>query len=337
MPRRVLTSHRLSAFVATLLAATAAIGIARRHRRVSAAAPELRRPQLYLPLAVRDDASLRVMRRLMARFVPGPSNGVRVEHVPATADRPAVRLLVEDPPGRARPSGALVWIHGGGLVMGIPEQSADLCGRLAAEAGAVVVSVDYRLAPEDPFPAGLDDCAAALEWTHANADALGIDPDRIAVGGESAGGGLAACLAQVALDRGGPPICFQLLQYPMLDDRTATRNDLDALVWTNASNRYAWSAYLGHPVTRSEVRPYASAARRDDLKGLPPAWIGVGDIDLFHDECADYAHRLRAAGVTCELDVVPGMYHGADRMAPDAPSMQDFVDGMVAALRRATS
>lgn len=122
----------------------------------------------------------------------------------------------------------------------------------------------------------------------------------------------------------------------MLDVRTAARDDLDALVWTNAPNRCAWSAYLGHPVTESEVRPYASAARRDDLRGLPPASIGVGDIDLFHAECVDCANRLRAAGVPCELDVVPGMYHAADQMTPSARSMQDFVDGMVAAVRTAT-
>jgi len=146
-----------------------------------------------------------------------------------------------------------------------------------------------------------------------------------------------AGLAQMAHDRGGPAICLQLLQYPMLDDRTALRAELDALVWTNASNHDGWSAYLGHRVGDAEPRPYASASRRHDLAGLPPAWIGIGDIDLFHDECIDYAKRMRAVEVPCELHVVPGMYHGADHFAPAAPSVRTFLDRMTSALRTATS
>ena len=237
----------------------------------------------------------------------------------------------------SRRSGALLWIHGGGLVMGTPAAGDALCARFADELGIVVVSVDYRLAPEHPFPAGLDDCVAALSWMHAQADPLGIDPTRIAVGGDSAGGGLAACVAQVAHDRGGPAICLQLLQYPMLDDRTALRSDIDGLGWSNASNHYAWSAYLGHPVTSEEPRPYASAARRADLGGLPPVWIGIGSIDLFHDECIEYATSLEAAGVRCDLHVVPGMYHAAERMVPKAPSMVALLDSMTAALSAAVS
>jgi acetyl esterase/lipase len=182
------------------------------------------------------------------------------------------------------------------------------------------------------FPAGLDDCFDALTWMHDHASELGVDPDRIAVGGDSAGGGLAACLAQRALDQGGPPSCFQLLQYPMLDDRTPRTDDHDALVWSAASNRYAWSAYLGHEVGRREPPPYAAAARRSDLAGLPPAWLGIGDIDLFHDEVTEYVERLRDGGVEVELHVEPGMYHAAEIFAPDAPSMRQFRDRMVAAL-----
>jgi acetyl esterase/lipase len=141
----------------------------------------------------------------------------------------------------------------------------------------------------------------------------------------------------LAHDRGGPVISLQLLQYPMLDDRTALRSDLDAVVWTNASNRYAWSAYLGHPVDDTERRPYSSAARRDDLSDLPPAWIGIGAIDLFHDESVAYADRLRAAGVPCELHIVPGMYHAAERFAPSAPSMVAMLDSMTAALGSAAT
>lgn len=321
------------------LAGAALFGLTRRHRRVSTVAPELRHPQLYLPMSLTSDRSLRIGRQLFAKAPqppPAPGVDVRTEHVPAADGRPAVRVVVHERIGRDGPSGALVWFHGGGLVMGTADQSSPLCSRFAAELGIVVVSVDYRLAPEHPFPAGLDDCIAALEWVHAAADDLGIDPARVAVGGDSAGGGLAACVAQAAHDRGDLPICLQLLQYPMLDDRTVLRTAHDALVWSNASNTYAWSAYLGHPVTEAEPRPYASASRRTDLTGLPPAWIAVGDIDLFHDESVDYAERLRAAGVACTLQVVPGMYHAADAIVPAAPPMVAFVGDMIAALGAAT-
>jgi acetyl esterase/lipase len=243
-----------------------------------------------------------------------------------------VRVLTYQRTDRPQPSGAVLWIHGGGLVMGAAAQDHAVCGRFADELGILVVNVEYRLAPEHPFPAGLDDCFAALQWMHASAAELGIDSSRIAVAGSSAGGGLAACVAQMALDHGGPQVCFQLLQYPMLDDRTGMRRDIDALVWSAGSNRFAWSAYLGHPAQAEDVRPYASAARRIDMSGLPPAWIGVGSIDLFHDEDVEYARRLDEAGVRCELHVESGMYHAADMFAPDAPAMSDFSRRMVEAL-----
>ena len=326
---------RLAA-LAAMLGTSLGIGISRRHRRLATVAPELRNPRLYLPMSLRDDLMLRVGRRV-PKPVGALAEGVTVgtEHVPGNAARPDVRVLIAERTGRTRPSGALVWLHGGGFVMGTADTALPLCSRLAAELGIVVISVDYRLAPEQRFPAGLEDGYAAVTWTHQHADRLGIDPNRIAVGGDSAGGGLAACLAQLAHDRGGPPICFQLLQYPMLDDRTALRADRAAIVWTNRSNRYAWSAYLGHRVRQFETRPHAVASRRDDLTGLPPAWIGVGDIDLFHDESLDYADRLRAAGVQCELHIVPGMYHSAEHVVPAATSMRAFLDAMTAALRSA--
>ena len=325
-----------AAALTALLVGIAGVAVSRRHRRVSLVAPELRHPMLYVPISLRGDTALRIGRRIMARAMPVAA-GVRTESVPAAEGRPALRVLLYERTGRTRPTGALLWIHGGGLVMGLPEQDHELCNHFAERLGIVVVSVDYRLAPEHPFPAGLEDCHAALAWLHAQADALDIDPTRVAVGGGSAGGGLAACLAQMAHDRGGPAISFQLLQYPMLDDRTVLRTELDALVWTNASNRYGWSAYLGHPVGDAESRPYAAAARRVDLAGLAPAWIGIGDIDLFHDECVDYAKRLRDAGVPTELHVVPGMYHGAEHFVPGAPSMRTFLDRMTSALRAGIS
>ena len=325
----------------TLITATvtllAGLAVARRQRRLAVVAPELRHPQLYVPMSVNSESSLRTGRRLIDAVAKQASGmvadgvDVRVESVPAADGQPPVRTLVYEPVGRTRPSGALLWIHGGGLIMGRAEVGHAIASRIAKELSIVVVSVDYRLAPEDPFPAGLDDCVRALEWLHEQADDLGVDRSRVAVGGDSAGGGLAACVAQVAHDRGDLPVCFQLLKYPMLDDRTSMR-DVDALFWTNTSNRFAWTAYLNHPPREYEGRRYASASRRDDVSGLPAAWIGVGDVDLFHDECVEYAGRLEAAGVPVQLDVVPGMYHGAEAMRPEAPSMIAFTDGMIAAL-----
>jgi acetyl esterase/lipase len=200
-----------------------------------------------------------------------------------------------------------------------------------------VVSVKYRFAPEHPFPAALEDCYAALGWLHENAEKLGVDRGRIAIGGESAGGGLAAALAQLAHDRGELPVCFQLLVYPMLDDRTAldpTRPR--TLVWTPTGNHFGWTSYLGHPPRLEEDRPYAVPARREDLSGLPPAWIGVGDIDLFYPENVGYAERLQAAGVACQLEVVPGFYHGAFGMAPDDSAIANgFRNSAKRALRAA--
>lgn len=328
--KRIAATTSLALGAAT--AATAAVGVNRRRKRLGTVAPDLRSPMLFVPLSF-GNTTLKVVRRLPQPSVP-LRNGVelREEVVPADGDRPDLRVLVYDTPDRDHPSGALLWIHGGGLVMGTPEQGNDLCSRFVDELGILVVSVDYRLAPDHPFPAALDDCDAALTWLHAMVDELGVDPRRIAVGGDSAGGGLAACLAQLAHDKGGVDVAFQLLEYPMLDDRTVLRSGDDTFIWSRTSNRFGWSSYLGHPVAEEEVRPYAVAARRTDLAGLPPAWIGVGDIDLFHDEDVEYADRLRAAGVPCELVVVPGMYHAADVFARSAESMQAFVQGMVDAL-----
>ena len=215
--------------------------------------------------------------------------------------------------------------------MGSPQCELPIIGRLARELGAVVVSPDYRLAPEHPFPAALDDCMATLEWMRAHADELGIDPDRIAVGGASGGGGLSVAVAQRSRDA-GIPLRAQALLYPMLDDRTALRADhagRGQFVVTPSANRFAWTAYLGREPHMSDAPEYAAPARRTDLTGLPPAWVGVGELDLFHDEDVAYADQLRACGVPCELVTVPGMYHGADGIALRAPAMREFRRGMV--------
>ena len=253
--------------------------VAVRARALRPVARDLRSPVLFLPLAPSNHRLLKMNRRMMARPLPIPvAEGVEVESRTVTVEgREPVRVVSYEHGSRQRPSAALLWIHGGGTVIGKPEQGNQICSRWAAELGILVISVDYRLAPEHPFPAGLEDCYTALAWLHSQAAQLGVDPSRIAIGGDSAGGLLSASLAQLARDRGGPSIALQLLEYPMLDDRTALRADRAAIVWTNRSNRYAWSAYLGHRVRQFETRPHAVASRRDDLTGLPPAWIGVGE------------------------------------------------------------
>jgi acetyl esterase/lipase len=240
-------------------------------------------------------------------------------------------------PGAAPPRPALLWIHGGGYLFGTARQDDRRCFRYASQLGLVVVSVDYRLAPEHPFPAALDDCLAAWRWLHASATELGVDPARTAVAGESAGGGLAATLAQRLHDLGGVQPAAQVLVCPMLDDRTAARSELDPIkhrVWNNRANRTGWTAYLGQPPGAPTAPEYAVGARRLDLAGLPPAWIGVGDIDLFCDEDRAYAERLGAAGVPCELDVVPMAPHGFESIVPAAPVSRDFERRLEAFLQR---
>lgn len=316
--------------VAAAAAVVAGVGIARRAAALADVSPELRTPFLLVPLSVTNRAVLRVLR--LSRPAPAIRPDVRLEEHPVDE----AKALVLTPVGE-RSGGALLWIHGGGYVGGQAAMDHALCARFAAELGIVVVSVEYRLAPEHPFPAGLDDCAAVLTWLHQQAPARGIDPSRIAIGGASAGAGLAAALVQRAHDE-GVPVAFQLLEYPMLDDRTVLRGDDEGrgrFGWTPASNRFGWASYLGHGPGESETRPYAVPARRADLHGLPPAWVGVGELDLFFEEDVEYVRRLEEAGVRATFVSVPGMYHGADVIAGRAPSMRRFQDRMVEALRSA--
>ena len=285
---------------------------------------DLRSPLLMLtgPMTAPRLRVSRPLSRIRGPSVPGVAVTKR-----RTAGASPVTVLVSTPtrpgPGN-RP--ALLWIHGGGMILGSPQVEAGFSGKMADELDAVVVSPDYRLAPEHPFPAPLDDCMAALTWMREHAEELGIDPGRIAVIGSSAGGGLSAAVAQRAHDE-GIALRAQILVYPMIDDRTTLRDNhcgQGRFMWTPQSNEFGWTAYLGRPPRLSDAPDYAAPARRTDLSGLAPAWIGVGTLDLFHDESVAYAETLRACGVPCELVVVPGMYHGADGLAPNAPKMQNF-------------
>jgi acetyl esterase/lipase len=335
--RRGSGRRRLAA--AALLGAGAVVATPRLRSRadlVREVAPDLRTWALLVPTHLDRPGRVRAARRLLSRPTP-LADGVRVteERTTLPDGQPGARVLRYEPERRAR-AGALVWVHGGGMVMGSPETTHDWASSVAAELGIPVVSVRYRLAPEHPFPAARDDVVEVVAWVQREADALGIDPTRVAIGGASAGGGLAASACQAARARDDVAIAFQLLVYPMLDDRTVGRGPssaLDALLWSGRSNRWAWAAYRGG--TASDVDdPSAPAApaRCADLADLPPAWIGVGDIDLFHDEDERYAHGLRAAGVECELHVVPGMFHGADGVLPRRPTARAFRGAAIDAL-----
>jgi acetyl esterase/lipase len=274
-----------------------------------------------------------VIRALQRLSRPDVAGGVTLSTVPVGAG--AVRVY--RPEGELSGAG-LLWVHGGGYVIGQAAMDDRFCSVTARDLGLVVVSVEYRLSPEHPFPLPLDDCLAAWTWFQEHADGLGVDPARVVVGGQSAGGGLAAGLVQRLHDAGGTQPVAQLLMCPMLDDRTAARRELDAVghwVWSNRRNRAGWAAYLGQEPGLAEVPPHAVPARRDDLAGLPPTYVGVGDIDLFHDENVSYAERLRAAGVPCDLDVVPGAPHGFESIVPASALTARYLGRARAWLRRA--
>lgn len=232
----------------------------------------------------------------------------------------------------------LVWVHGGGMVLGSPETDDARVSAYASEADCAVISVDYRLAPEHPYPAPVEDCYRALRWAADHAEPLRLDPRRLAIGGISAGGGLAAATALLARDSGGPGLIFQFLLCPMLDDRNTTgssREFTEAVTWPRANNLYGWAALLGPLAGSDEVPPYAAPARAGDLSGLPPAYVDVGELEVFRDECARYALRLIEAGVSTEFHLWPGAFHGFDGVLPHLALPHRAAREQIAVLRRA--
>lgn len=293
----------------------------------SAFHPDLRRIARVLPRGG-GERMLRLGRPLERVRRGRPAAGIEI--VPVDYARVRVHSA---PLGTREPGPALLWIHGGGYVGGSARQDDKLCRRFAEQLGIIVAAVDYRLAPEHPFPAGLEDCYGALGWLAQRND---VDADRIAIGGASAGGGLAAALALLVQERSEINLAMQLLSYPMLDDRTVVRRDIDERhlrLWSNRSNDYGWRSYLAAPPGSTGVTGLAAPARHDDLSGLPPTWMGVGTFDLFFDEDVRYAERLRANGVRCGLDVVEGAFHGFDVVAPRAPVSRRYFAAQVDALR----
>jgi acetyl esterase/lipase len=245
------------------------------------------------------------------------SDEVSREWVPVP-DTEGVMVRVHRPIGSSAGRPCLVWMHGGGLVLGTAAGDDARFDEWCRKFDIVGVSVEYRLAPEAKYPGPLDDCYASLRWVHDNAASLGVDPTRIGIGGASAGGGLAAGLGLLARDRGEVAVAFQLLIYPMIDDRQVTISSawVDP-IWPPSANTYGWTAYLGDAKGGPDVPIYAAAARATDLAGLPPTYVCVGALDGYSDEDIEYAVRLRHAGVPTELHVYDGAPHGFDSLTPD--------------------
>lgn len=261
---------------------------------------------------------------------------IEKRQIPGKSGQPPVTVhVINARAGTGRP--AIVHMHGGGYILGNATMNYADLQEICQALDCIAVSVDYRLAPETTYAGSIEDNYAALKWVHSNAAELGVDPARIAVMGESAGGGHAAILAIIARDRGEVPLAFQCLIYPMIDDRTgSTRNPaphIGRLLWTRERNASGWRMFLGMAPGGAKVPAFAAPARVANLAGLPPAFIGVGSLDLFYDEDVDYAQRLNAAGVTAELIVVPGAFHGFD--AAQVPVAKRFRAAKVDALRRA--
>lgn len=287
--------------------------------------PELKKVARFIPRRILYPWSMPLLKRMPTPRAP-ETTGVDVVTLPSGA---GARLYRPGGDGDLRP--ALLWIHGGGYVMGSATQDDGLCRRYVERLGFVVAAAKYRLAPEHPYPIPVEDCYNVLTWL---TELPGVDPHRIVIGGASAGGGLAAALAFLARDRGEVRPVLQVLSYPMLDDRTVdpARDDRGFRLWDTASNRIGWTSYLG-----GADKSVAVPARRDDLAGLPPAWIGVGTLDLFHAEDLAYAERLNVAGVRCEVHEAPGAFHGFDGIAPKTSVAQQYFDSKCDAMHRATA
>jgi acetyl esterase/lipase len=241
--------------------------------------------------------------------------------VAGPAGAPDVGLVICRPASAQAPVPALYYTHGGGMIGGTARDALGEILLLAEPLGVAVVSVEYRLAPETPHPGPVEDCYAALVWMAERADEIGVDSGRIVLIGGSAGGGIAAALALLSRDRGGPALAGQLLMCPMLDDRNdspSVHQMAELMMWNRQANEVGWTALLGDARGGPDVPPYAAPARADDLSGLPPAFVDVGSADTFRDEDVDYATRIWQAGGVAELHVWPGGFHGFDGMVPNA-------------------
>jgi acetyl esterase/lipase len=304
--------------------------------------PELAAILDQIPISVLTTETLQQIRAMSARasapLPQFPDLSIREHFIPGPEGAPDVRVLVHLPTAKQGPLPVLLWMHGGGYIMNSADANDPTINNIVSAIGCAAVSVDYRLAPETPHPGPIEDCYAALKWLSTHADELGIDPTRIAVGGSSAGGGLAAALALLTRDRGEFSLMFQFLLAPMLDDRTCTLAQphpyTGEFIWTPDANRFGWTSLLGQEPGGTDVSPYAAPARAEHLEDLPAAFINVGALDLFLEEDLEYARRLTRAGVPTELHVYPGAYHGF-RMIANAQVTQAAERDQLSALKRA--
>ncbi len=283
-------------------------------------------------------AATRAMMQAMRPATPPPASvHVSERRITGPKGAPDVRIIVTRPKASGTSRPGILHIHSGGYIMGTADMNVLTDAAYAAQFGATVVSVDYRLAPETPHPGPVEDCYAALAWMHAQAPELGVDRGRIAVTGESAGGGLAAATVLLARDRAQYAVAFQHLVFPMLDDRTTTQSDasphLGEFVWTRDANVFGWTALLGRAPGGADISPYAAPARMADLSRLPPTFVACGALDLFLEENLDYARRLIRAGVATEMHIYPGAPH-AFMMVEAAPVSKAFVRDSMTALQR---
>jgi acetyl esterase/lipase len=265
---------------------------------------------------------------------PNPNVAAEDRVIPGPDGEPDISVRIYRPVAATGTLPGIYYIHGGGMILGNVAGEDAAATSICDQVGAVVVSVEYRLAPEHPHPAQVEDCYAGLAWTARNAADLGFDPDRLAIYGASAGGGLTIGTALLARDRGFPALCFQMPIYPMIDDRNETSSSheiSDIGIWDRAGNIEAWKWYLGD----GEADQYAAPARAENLAGLPPTFIDVGTVDLFRDEDIEFARRLMQAGVPTELHVHPGAYHASENFAAEAELSRRIWGHRIAALRRA--
>lgn len=265
---------------------------------------------------------------------PNPNVTFSDRAVPGPDGAPDITVRIYRPLSASGTLPGIYYIHGGGMILGNVEGEDWAASTICEQVNAVVVSVEYRLAPEHPHPAPVQDCYAGLTWMAGNAAELGIDSARLAIYGASAGGGLTIATAMMARDRGYPAVRFQMPIYPMIDDRNETPSSYeiaDVGVWDRAGNIEAWQWYLGD----SKADDYAAPARAENLAGLPPAFLDVGTVDLFRDEDIAFASRLMQAGVPTELHVSPGAYHAAETLAPEAALSRRIWERRLDALRRA--
>jgi len=327
-----------SAFAVILLVASSTIAAAQPSALFGQVDPELRpiASAIARAQATRHEQAIKPP----ASYPALPTNVTLSVAPPVRGTHPVPIYVVNPPRDSAAPArGAILFIHGGGFIAGDAREDIRRLASLASRLDCVIVSVQYRLAPDTKFPGSLEDNYAALKWLSADAPALKVDRSRLILMGESAGGGHAAMLALAARDRGEIPIAFQALIYPMLDDRTGSSHPvaptIGTLIWRAADNRKGWSALLGRPAGAKTVPAGAVPARARSLVGLPPTFIGVGSIDLFAEEDIEYARRLVAAGVPTELLVLPGAFHGFQLIAPGARVSKRFNEAIEAALARA--